>query len=222
MTACRHVGDRRRRRGASCSPGALAGGTATSRSRIVGETGYNFIEAIGRLSWLDVPLPAASVALDVRRDRSARRGIVGGGLRGGGLGGGAADHRSRSIVAVRAVQGSTTGTYWQGRYSLPLLVGVPLLLGLARVPAVVASRVACVCRRQSPSSYSTLRRGQSARRWGVGTDGSMMPWDWDTIHSPLPPIVVLTALAALSGGLAATLWRIAAPSGLGHGSFNRT
>ena len=50
----------------------------------------------------------------------------------------------------------------------------------------------------------------------------MMPWDWDTIHSPLPPIVVLAALAALSAGLAATLWRIAAPAGLGHASLDRT
>ena len=52
----------------------------------------------------------------------------------------------------------------------------------------------------------------AARRWGVGNDGSMMPWDWDTIHSPVPPIAVLAALAALSGGLAVTLWQIAAPS----------
>ncbi len=46
----------------------------------------------------------------------------------------------------------------------------------------------------------------AARRWGVGTHGSMMPWDWDTSRAPLPPIVVLAALALLSITLAAVLW----------------
>ena len=49
-----------------------------------------------------------------------------------------------------------------------------------------------------------------------------MPWDWDTIHSPVPPIVVLAALAVLSAGLAATLWRIAGSAGLGHPGLDRT
>ena len=96
-----------------------------------------------------------------------------------------------------------------------------MLLGRARVPAIVASRVAC-CAGGIALVVLNVAAWAVARRWGVGIDGSMMPWDWDTIHTPLPPVVVLAALAALSAGLAVTLWRIAAPSDLGHGSFDRT
>jgi hypothetical protein len=199
-------------------PGGWEGELA---SRIVGETGYNFIEAIGRLSWLDAPLPAASVALTC-----AAIGLLGAASL--AVDSAAAGWAAGLLITAAATswlfelsQGSTTGTYWQGRYSLPLLVGVPLLLGLARVPAIAASRVAC-CAGGIALVVLNVAAWAVARRWGVGTDGSMMPWDWDTIHSPLPPIVVLAALAALSGGLAATLWRIAAPPDLGHGSFDRT
>jgi hypothetical protein len=180
-------------------------------TRIVGETGYNFIEAIGRLGWLDVPLPAAAIALT----------CVAIGLLGAAslvVGSAAASWAAALLVSTAAAswlfelfQGNTTGTYWQGRYSLPLLVGVPLLLGLARVPAVAASRVAWWVG-GSALVVLNVAAWAAARRWGVGNDGSMMPWDWDTIHSPLPPIVVLTALAVLSAGLAVTLWRIAVPS----------
>ena len=189
-------------------------------TRIVGETGYNFIEAIGRLGWLDLPLPAATVALTC-----AAIGLLG-----------AASLSMDSAPAIWAAgllvvtaasswlfelfQGNTTGTYWQGRYSLPLLVGVPLLLGLARLPAVAAARIAC-CVGGTALVVLNVAAWAAARRWGVGIDGSMMPWTWDTVHAPLPPIVVLAALAALSAALAATLWRIAAPAGVGRASLDR-
>jgi Predicted membrane protein (DUF2142) len=190
-------------------------------SHIVGETGYNFIEAIGRLGWLDVPLPAASIALTC-----AAIGLLGA----ASLAASAAPASWAAAVLLTATasswlfelfQGNTSGTYWQGRYSLPLLVGVPLLLGLARVPAIAASRVAC-CAGGIALVVLNVSAWAAARRWGVGNDGSMMPWDWDTIHSPLPPIVVLAALATLSGGLGVTLWRLAAPSDFGHTSVDRT
>jgi hypothetical protein len=190
-------------------------------TRIVGETGYNLIEAIGRLGWLDVPLPAASIALTC-----AAIGLLGAASL--AVGSAAASWAAGLLVSSVAAswlfelfQGNTTGTYWQGRYSLPLLVGVPLLLGLARVPALAASLVAW-CVGGSALVVLNVAAWAAARRWGVGNDGSMMPWDWDTIHSPLPPIVVLAALAALSAGLAAALWRIAAPAGLGRARLDRT
>jgi hypothetical protein len=190
-------------------PGGWDGDLAT---RILGETGYDFIEAIGRLGWLDVPLPSAALVLTC-----AAIGLLGAASL--VVGAAAASWAAGLLVSAAAAswlfelfQGNTTGTYWQGRYSLPLLVGVPLLLGLARIPTVAASRVAW-----SVGGIALLvlnvAAWAAARRWGVGNDGSMMPWDWDTIHSPLPPVLVLAALAALSAGLAATLWRIAVPSG---------
>lgn len=104
-------------------------------------------------------------------------------------------------------QGNTTGTYWQGRYSLPLLAGIPLLLAGADVPAGVAWRVA-FCAGGAALAVINVAGWAAARRWGVGTDGSLTPWRWDTVHSPLPPIVVLGFLAALSLGLAWALWRL--------------
>ena len=190
-------------------PGGWDGDLAT---RIAGESGNNFIEAIGRLGWLDAPLPAASIALvcgaigllgaaSLTVETAAMRWAAG-----------------LLLTAVAAswlfelYQGNTTGTYWQGRYSLPLLAGIPLLLGLARVPPDVGSRVAGWAGGIALLVLN-VAAWASSRRWGVGIDGSMMPWDWDTIHTPLPPIVVLAALAALSVALAATLRRIATPPG---------
>jgi hypothetical protein len=101
--------------------------------------------------------------------------------------------------------GDTTGTYWQGRYSLPLLAGVPMMLALAGVTAASGRRVAVVVG-ASALVVLNVAAWAAARRWGVGTDGSMMPWDWDTSRAPLPPVIVLSALAALSIALAAVLW----------------
>jgi hypothetical protein len=41
------------------------------------------------------------------------------------------------------------------------------------------------------------------RRWAVGIAGTMMPWRWDTYHSPLPPVLLLAVHLAASIGL----WR---------------
>ena len=218
--AGRHGSDQRCRCRRSCSARRPGGWDSELATRIVGETGYNFIEAIGRLGWLDVPLPAASVALTC-----AAIGLLGAASL--AVGSAAASWAAGLLVSTAAAswlfelfQGNTTGTYWQGRYSLPLLVGVPLLLGLARVPAVAARRLAW-CAGGIALVVLNVAAWAAARRWGVGIDGSMMPWDWDTIHSPLPPIVVLAALAALSAALAAALWRIAS-GGLGHTALDRT
>jgi hypothetical protein len=127
-------------------PGGWDGDLA---SRILGETGYNFIEAIGRLGWLDVPLPAVTIALTC-----GAIGLLGAASLAAES---AAASWAAALLVTAAVsswlfelfQGNATGTYWQGRYSLPLLIGVPLLVGLARVPAAAAP----------PSSCSTWRRG---------------------------------------------------------------
>jgi hypothetical protein len=190
------------------------GWDADLASRIVGETGYNLVEAIGRLGWLDVPLPAAAVILTC-----AAIGLLGAASL--TVESAAASWAAALLLTTVAAswlfelaQGNTTGTYWQGRYSLPLLVGIPLLLGRPRVPSIPACRVA-LCAGGIALVVLNVAAWAAARRWGVGIDGSMLPWDWDTIHVPLPPIVVLAALAAVSAGLAVTLWRIATPSRLG-------
>jgi Predicted membrane protein (DUF2142) len=184
-------------------PGGWDGDLA---DRVVDETGNNLIEALGVLGWLDTWQPAASYVLAV-----GTVGLLGA----ASLLEGIAALRWACALLLGTIAaswifelygGDTRGLYWQGRYSLPLLAGVPLLLGGARVPPAVAARVArvagCVA-----LVVVNVAAWAAARRWGVGTQGSLMPWDWDTIHSPVAPIVVLTGLAVLSAGLAAALWR---------------
>jgi hypothetical protein len=189
-------------------PGGWDGDLA---ERVVGETGNNLIEAIGVLGWLDTALPGVTLAL-----AAGAVGLLGAAslLVGSAAMRWAAGLLLTTIAAswiFELYQGSTSGMYWQGRYSLPLLAGIPLLLGGAQIPPAVAARVArtagCVA-----LVVLNVAAWAAARRWGVGTHGSLMPWNWDTIHSPVPPIVVLSALAALSVALAAALWwRTAAP-----------
>ena len=138
-------------------------------TRIVGETGYNFIEAIGRLGWLDVPLAGGLDRPHLRGDRSARRGVVGGGLGSGELGGRAARQHRRSIVAVRAVSGQHDGDVLAG----PLLAAVARRRPAAARPRPRPRR-GCLrgwpgASAAAPSSCSTWRRGP---RRGAGASAS--------------------------------------------------
>jgi hypothetical protein len=169
--------------------------------RVVEQTDDNFVEAIGRLGWLDTPLPAFAlfgwlllsgmlVAVSGRTWLAA------------------------SVVAALAVvtawsfellQGNQTGTYWQGRYSLPLLVGVPILLvRRIDVDARSARRIATVVA-FGALLFVNVAAWAAARRFGVGVDGSHLPWRWDTPLQPVPPLALLGSLAASSLGLALTV-----------------
>jgi hypothetical protein len=157
---------------------------------IVSSTGERLQQAIGVLSWLDAPVPDTSVFLF----------LIGLGM----LGAGALMASTRTALAATAAitlaivmswvmelaQGDSTGTYWQGRYYLPLLVLAPLLLGsvsvdpstaggLARVPAIISLVVA------------NTGMFEAARRWGVGIYASMNPTDFDTYGAVLPPVLLL-------------------------------
>jgi hypothetical protein len=173
--------------------------------RVVGETGNNLIEAIGVLGWLDTSLPMLAVLLVcVGLGVLAAASLVcsfAPALWAAGLMG---------LVLVTSwtfelAQGNNSGTYWQGRYSLPLLVGIPMLLGAVRLGSVSARCVVPIVGGASLVAMN-VAAWAAARRWGVGTDGSLLPWDWDTWSAPLPPVVLLLLLGGLSGGLAATLW----------------
>lgn len=178
-------------------PGGWDGSLA---ERIVGETGANLVEAIGRLGWLDTPLPwlvivAWIVLMGVFAGASVfdRTELV--------VGAGAL--LAASVITAwvfELYQGNTSGTYWQGRYSLPLLAGVPIMLGAARLTprtertlanAVIASVLV----------LDNVALWAAARRFGVGVEGSLLPWNWDTYDAPLPVIVVLVIHAAATVAL---------------------
>jgi len=166
-------------------------------SRIINDTGRNLYEAIGMLGWLDTPVPLSmvlfyammigllagiAVAADAIRDLvvASAVGVV-------------------ALVAswvLELYSGNTTGTYWQGRYFLPLLVGIPMLLDLTdqriRRTHGVAIAVAVASGIVVNAAFVA-----SARRWGVGTSGSAWPWRWDTYGAAVAPmaLAVVHALA---------------------------
>ncbi|TDT17293.1 putative membrane protein DUF2142 [Ilumatobacter fluminis] len=178
---------------------------------IVNQTDDNLVEAIGRLGWLDAPIPSFAVYAWL--------------LAIGGAVGFALITNLRGLVAAvvlvlvaalsswtfELLQNNDSGTYWQGRYSLPLLIGVPLLLVVrpgdradgADPDGIVGRFGARLTVWVTITGLLVLNLGAwaAARRWGVGLDGSYLPWRWDTSLQPVPSALPLALLAACSVGL---------------------
>jgi hypothetical protein len=185
---------------------------------VMSTTGEHLRQLVGVLGWLDTPVPTFAVylfwaavgALAAAAYVECRRAAIVG---------------AASFVAVVVTawllelgQGSVSGTYWQGRYSVPLVVGLPLLL---------ATRPRRSLRGPAPSSglvtgFSGPLAGvvwvigvagfaAALQRWGVGLAGSWWPWDWDTWGAPLPPWMLLLAYGAASAWLIATCARPVGP-----------
>jgi hypothetical protein len=177
---------------------------------VVTRTGERLRQAIGVLSWLDTPVPTSALFLFL---------VAVGVLAGAALG---ADSLRPALAAgsvvlaaialswvIELAQGTTTGTYWQGRYDLPLLVGAPILLGFAadgrsgRHP-LVALTVSVVV--WNVAVYA------AARRWGVGIFGTIDPRRFDTYGVPTTPLVLLVVHALGS----VTVWVALRPSSTAH------
>ena len=191
--------------------GGVAAGLVMSRrrggfdgdllQRIIGQSGLNLEEAIGLLGWLDSPLPRTALFLWI--------------LALGMLAGAALITRRGSAVGVASAivglgvvaawvlemsQGNNTSTYWQGRYFLPLLIGVPMVLGWSnvrdgsdRTDDKEAEKSMFVAVVGVAAVVMTMAFGASMRRWGVGTSGSILPWKWDTYGTRIPPWALLLA-----------------------------
>ncbi|MDJ0768340.1 MAG: DUF2142 domain-containing protein [Ilumatobacter sp.] len=169
---------------------------------IVEQTGNNLIEAIGVLGWLDTRVPFLAVVIWLM--------LIGGLFAASAIAGRRTIATASILVAVIVLtswvfelyQGNTSGLYWQGRYSIPLLTGVPILLASrpTDLPAV-EQRIA------GAATFGSLivlniAAWAAARRFGAGTTGTFLPWRWDTIHQPVHPLALLAVHAALSLGLA--------------------
>jgi hypothetical protein len=196
-------------------------------SRIVRESGANLREAIGAVATLDAKTPLWAVGLLViALIFVAGCSVVGSRAR-------SADRRpvivGVAVVAVAAVaawllelaQGNDSGTYWQGRYYLPFLMGVPILIGLPLVD--LADR-----RRQDIARWvvvatmlvvTNVTFVVAARRWGVGTEGSWHPSSWDTYGPPIAPLPLAVGHLAATALLA---WLAVGPVGpVGTGGHRR-
>jgi glycosyltransferase involved in cell wall biosynthesis len=177
----------------------------------IGQTGADLREAVGLLGWLDTPVPtsmvflwmigigllvAVSLVVDDRRALIGAVAILGSGI--------------ASSWVLTMLQNDPTGLYWQGRYYLPLLVGVPVVLGAVPAPGPVARRLGGSVALISIVVVNVALAAMM-RRFGVGISGSLLPWDWDTYGAPLPPIVLLVVHAFATIALVFALDRIAPP-----------
>jgi len=102
-------------------------------------------------------------------------------------------------------QGNVSGRYWQGRYSLPLLAGVPISLAAITADVRVGRRAAWAAG-ATALTVLNIAAWAAARRWGVGVEGSLLPWRWDTVHTPVEPVLLLIVHAAATVGLAVALF----------------
>lgn len=167
---------------------------------VIGESGNNLVEAIGVLGWLDAVLPwsvvvtwlavlgvlAAATLLDSWRPLALAAAVLAVAL--------------ASAWAFELYHGDMSGTYWQGRYSLPLLAGIPLVLaaGIASARDLPAVRLVLIV---APLAIVNIAAWSAARRFAVGTDGALMPWSWDGTFAWAPPLALLVVHAVATAVL---------------------
>ena len=164
---------------------------------VIGETGNSLRQAIGVLGWLDTPVPTSAMFLCV--------------LAIGALGGVAVLGDERQVGAgmvavlgagvlvswtLTMLQNNDFGVYWQGRYFLPLLVGIPVLGARLRLDPAAARRLGLAV---LVAGLVVANVGLAAmmRRFAGGIAGTLLPWEWDTYGAPVPPAALL-ALHALA------------------------
>lgn len=169
---------------------------------VVANTGDHLRQLVGNLGWLSTPVPALAVFLFWA--------LIGGLALVAVL-----EHRRSTLVYLAGLggaiviawllelgQGADYGNYWQGRYTMPLAVGLPLVLAWRpggvdwlddRLTATVAwggwvvSNIAFVAAQQ---------------RWGVGVNGTWNPFDWNTWGAPVLPWMLLLVHAGATAVLA--------------------
>lgn len=174
----------------------------------VGETSRLVHEMVGVFGWLDTPSPEGAFLLWV---------LAIGALVGLAL---AVAPRPRLIVAIGMVSAAgllvpvalelagarQIGLHYQGRYTLPLAAGVPLLAGIAVGIGGTPrhSRRLVFALGAAVATAQLLAFGQALRRYTVGASGSLAPWSALRWSPPLP--VMLLLVGALVGFVGLVTW----------------
>ena len=189
----------------------------------VGRVGGFYLEMLGVLGWLDTTLPGLTYLLLTAALGALVLLAVAVGIRPYVIAMLAAIAITVvTPIALEAWQYRTYGLYWQGRYTLPIAVGVPLL-------AVFAL--------QSESGRRVLLRGwfvpaiggmlvvahvlafyQALRRWSVGANGPVFYWlhpDWTSI---VPQFLLIVAYSAVFVAFIGWLLGGRSPDPSEHGS----
>ncbi|MEN1975317.1 MULTISPECIES: DUF2142 domain-containing protein [unclassified Cellulomonas] len=183
---------------------------ADLRAAVLGVLGFGsqyLLNMIGDFGWLDAPSPPVTViawyaatgavllvALGARRAARTRVALV---LLVLGT--------AAAPLALQVPTAADTGLIWQGRYALPIAVGVPLLAGLlaSAAPAGEADLV----RRLARATLPVVVVGQVAafywgsRRYAEGADGDLITLhpDWQSPISYLPGVALYGAVAVALG-----------------------
>lgn len=96
------------------------------------------------------------------------------------------------------------GFMWQGRYTLPILVGVPLVSALAisrANPAMAVSRLSKWIGGVLLWAALCLSFFQTERRYMVGSEGPLRIWEVQSWHPPIPVLLLLIGFS-----VSAALW----------------
>lgn len=191
-------------------------GAHASVGRVVtaslGQTGERWQQMVGVLGSLDTPTPLATFALWGAATSLlfalallvARRGQLA--------------LLVALLVAVVLVpviieyqKARTVGLVWQGRYTLPLAVGIPILgcalVGRAGLAPLVTRRLATVVA-VACGAGAILAFDEALRRYSVGTSGPILAWTgpW---QPPGGDLLAMVANAAATTGFVAVLWAVA-------------
>lgn len=185
---------------------ARPGGFQGSTTRLViAATGRHLRQLVGVLGWLSTPVPMVAVFACW---------MAVGALAGIGL----IEYRRAPLIAATGLmvtiavawllelgQGANYGEYWQGRYSMPFVVGLPLVLTWRPAGAEPGD--------QRPSSslvgpirwtawgVSSLAFIAAQQRWGVGSSGSWNAFEWNTWGAPVEPLLLIVVHAAAMAAL---------------------
>jgi hypothetical protein len=173
---------------------------------VVTSTGIRLRQAVGIVGWLDTSIPETAFALwwlgvgtvaMIPLVSGQRRRIVGSAL-------------SLALFVVTGwvieyVRAGSVGMFWQGRYALPMLVGVVLVAGLSPGADLRIGRLAAIAPGVVAVVVWNLSFLQQLRRWGVGENGSIRPWEWATPASPVPVIPLI--IVHLAGSIS-VLWLV--------------
>jgi Predicted membrane protein (DUF2142) len=210
--------------GSKVPPGESA--TGLSDFEILKETfastNDSYRHMIGVFGWLDTPSPpvtyiswaaalgvlvALALVLTTRRMAALIAGLA------------------ASIVVVPAVlefiEAQRFGFGWQGRYTLPLAVGLPILCGFAlsrQSPRILQrGRVALVLGAALTITFVVAHFAAFAvnlQRYTVGLSGGLLFWRHPQWSPPVSPLLLLVAYAVLLVALASWLWvgAVAGPS----------
>jgi len=151
-------------------------------TKIVGRTGAHLREAIGVVGWLDTPIPTTMIYLWVT--------TVGVLLGAAVLHGRRRDFEGLAVTVAALVvgpwlfdfvQAARVGLFWQGRYGLPLLIGVVILMGRSAARLSDSLGRERLARVVGTSTWLVWNVSflQEIRRWSVGGNGTMAPWNWN-------------------------------------------